>query len=139
MQLASDLSPINHQCSIGNYTYAKIQSVASCCVFDRFFVPKLACRESEFFRELKKQDLCEDEVQKRNDASCEERGDQVSCDEVGSIVTQSRSSNNKQHDTDNDTRPAADADADNGDDDDVSGFTSLQSSCMSVYLSLIHI
>ena len=96
-------------------------------------MPKIARRESEFFRELKKQDLCEDEVQKRNDASCEERGDQVSCDEVGSIVTQSCSSNNKQHDTDNDTRPAADADADNGDDDDVSGFTSLQSSCMSVY------
>jgi len=52
-------------------------------MYCRFFVPKSARRESEFFKELKKQDLCEREVESRDhadddtdcnsDESCEER------------------------------------------------------------------
>ena len=99
-------------------------------------MPKLARRESEFFKELKKQDLCEDDVQERKDDSCEERGEQVGCDEVGCVVTQSCSSDSKQHEIDNETWPSVAA-ADNGD-DDVTGFTSLQSSSTSVYRIITH-
>lgn len=101
-------------------------------------MPKLARRESEFFKELKKQDLCEDDVQERKDISCEEQGEEVGCDEVGCVVTQPCSIDNKQHDIDNDTQPSAAAAADNGD-DDVTGFTSLQSSRMSLYRIITYI
>jgi len=90
-------------------------------------VPKYARRESTFFRELKKQDVCEDEMQQQND--CGEQEKLGRCGEVdGTMIQPCNTPLKSQHLTEDETgHPAANAAAAADDDDDVTEFTSLQS------------
>jgi len=104
-------------------------------------VPKQARRESSFFRELKKQDVCNDEADERNDDGSEEE-EPGHCGEVDHVVTPPHGADNTQltslHSTKDETGPAAATATDSGGDgdgdgDDVTGFTSLQS-CASLHI-----
>jgi len=92
----------------------------------RFFVPKYARRESMFFKELKKQDEesedqkqdgCEDEVEKESGVGgCVDEEGENPTNDCGEVLTEPVS-----------TETASQLDNLDDDDDDVTGFTSLQS------------
>jgi len=91
----------------------------------RFFVPKYARHETLFFKELKKQDECEDDVEKELElGGCdEEQETRDDRDEVDDVTEHTLAS---QHLTDDEMRQPATDDDDN-DNEAVTEFTSLQS------------
>jgi len=101
-----------------------VNETTHCMCVVRFFVPKSVRLESLFFKELKKQDACEDERMEVSAEGCEEREkcswtdavpEQCSADDVQLMLSPS-----------SDAASAAE-DNHSGCDDDNTEFTSLQS------------